>query len=287
MQEKNVGTPCLWPWDVLHFLSENNLFLEWVADCPASASSTSKDTWLCLSIPVCLYLSPTPKVSQKLASKEYWQRLADCGEGFVEQLDLAVPDYTVPIVWHCDGVRVYKQQKAWIYSFSSAVRKGPSLTTKMISFILREPLMVKEKTNDMVGQVIGWIMRVLTTGKFPTADFWGNPWPCDSLAARRAGRWFANGWRAEFAAFKSDLEARVIVHKLTRNWMSNLICEHCFGGKLLPYGDFTDNAAWMDTELTHDQFLMINPPQKQSAWLKVRGWTKDRNLHEPWLPYLF
>jgi hypothetical protein len=33
--------------------------------------------------------------------------------------------------------------------------------------------------------------------------------------------------------------------------------------------------------ISHEEFLVLNPPHKQSAWGAVAGWTKDRNLEEP------
>eukprot|EP00439_Symbiodinium_sp_Y106_P037149 s7437_g4.t1 len=142
--------------------------------------------------------------------------------------------------------------------------------------------MLKPDTHDEIGAIIAYVMRVLMTGMFPDVQWDGAPWPEKSLEFKRAGQPFAGGWRACFAAFKADLEARAMVHKMVRNWSCNSICEHCLASKLpeLSYGDFSDGASYMQFMLTHDEFLELNPPHRQSSWINVPGWTKDRNLDD-------
>ena len=120
--------------------------------------------------------------------------------------------------------------------------------------------MVKPATHDDVGTLIAYVQQVLMTGMYPDTQWNGSPWPKNSVEAGRAGKPFAGGWRAYFAAFKSDLEARALVHKMVRYWNSNSICEHCLASKLpqLSYGDFTDGAAYMQYMLSHDEFLELN-----------------------------
>ena len=162
-------------------------------------------------------------------------------------------------------------------------RKGRSIDTKMLTLLFREHDMNKPGTHDDVGYLIGWIMKVLRSGKFPSLDMSGKLWPQGSPESTQAGKCFAGGWKCEFAAFKADLEARVIVHKLVRNWASNSICEHCLASKkpALNYANFRDDAPFLDHIFTHSEFLLLNPPDRQSAWTCVRGWDKDRNLDDP------
>ena len=143
--------------------------------------------------------------------------------------------------------------------------------------------MIKPATHDDVGYLIGWIMKVLQSGTYPMTDVSGKEWPKGSAARACAGKQFAGGWRCAFAAFKADLEARVIVHKLVRNWASNSICEHCLASKKPPllYTNFRDDAPFLGHIFTHEEFLMLNPAGRQSAWTSVRGWDKDRNLDDP------
>ena len=200
---------------------------------------------------------------------------------FYQKLGLRKEDWPhcIPLSWHVDGVKVYRSQKAWVYSFGCCTRKGASIDTKLLFLLFREQHMVKPATHDDVGTLIAYVQQVLMTGMYPDTQWNGSPWPKNS----RAGKPFAGGWRAYFAAFKSNLEARALVHKMVRYWNSNSICEHCLASKLpqLSYGDFTDGAAYMQYMLSHDEFLELNPADRQSTWTAVPGWTKDRNLEVP------
>ncbi|CAE7360777.1 unnamed protein product, partial [Symbiodinium pilosum] len=75
----------------------------------------------------------------------------------------------------CSGV--YKNQKCWVYSVSSAVCKGPVLQSKLVFCVVRESTNAKPKTNDRIGEVIGWICKCLQSGKYPDKDFDGKEWP--------------------------------------------------------------------------------------------------------------
>ena len=203
-------------------------------------------------------------------------------EEFIQDLDLSEPQRTIPLVWHCDGVKVFKNQKIWVYSYSSMVRKsGNALQNKAVLAIVRDSMLAKPHTHDAMGRLIGWICKTLATGKFPLTRYDGGQWPAGSVEALRAGKDFTSSkWKCVFSAFKGDLEARVQIHKLVRNYMSNLICEHCIAGKLVSYCDFRRDAPWAAVRFDHNTFLQLNPPSRQSSWLDVPGWTKDRNLED-------
>lgn len=211
---------------------------------------------------------------------EYWDHVGHLP--FYKELGLERSDHskTIPIAWHMDGVKVYKTHKAYVYSFSSLIRKGPSLDTKCLLLLVRDGDLVKPHTHNDIGILIGYIMKVLQTGKFPSTNERGEPFKTGSREATRAEQPFAGGWKCAFSAFKADLEARVMVHQLARNWAADSICEHCLASKTtdFSYGDFTDNAAYLDVMFDHHQFLLLNPPHRQSTWTNVRGWDKDRNL---------
>lgn len=253
----NKDTGIIWPWDYLNYFwnTENNKkFLTWIHD---------------------------PGCQSGLRCKEFWEHMEH--HPFHAKLQLNKEDYcrTIPIAWHMDGVKVYKTHKAFVYSFSSLIRKGPSLDTKCLLLLIRDGDLVKPHTHSDIGILIGYIMDVLSTGNFPEKDQSGQPFKEGTLEFSRAGHPYAGGWRCAFGAFKADLEARVMVHQLTRNWAADLICEHCLASKHpdgFSYGDFSDNAAYLECIFTHEQFLMLNPPDRQSTWSAVRGWDKDRNL---------
>ena len=200
----------------------------------------------------------------------------------MQDLGLSNFDRVIPMCWHTDGVKIYKTHKAWCYSFSSQIRKGPSLKTKRLFLCIRDGDCVKPYTHDDIALLIAYAMEVLETGLYPTRDHNGEPFPPDSREGRKAGTPFAGGWRACFSAFKADLEARVLIHKLVRNWSSDSICEHCLASKYreLSFGDFSNKAAYLEFLLSHEDFLRLNPPHRQSAWINVKGWRKERNLED-------
>lgn len=207
-------------------------------------------------------------------------------EEFFEELHLTDTSHTMPIVWHADGVKIFRNQKAWVYSYSSMVKKNDvAVQSKMVFIIMKDSAMSKPDAHDALGKIIGYVMTVLQTGLFPTVDHLGNPFPAGSIEAKRAGKPFAlssvqRPWRAAFCAWKGDLEARVQIHKLVRNYMSNAICEHCAASRTISFGDFSEHAAWRDCRFNHQQYLMLTNPSRHSSWLNVPGWTKDRNLDD-------
>jgi hypothetical protein len=70
-----------------------------------------------------------------------------------------------------------------------------------------------------------------------------------------AGSPFARQLLGAFAGFKSDLEARVLCHRLPRSYMHNFVCEHdlaCVHLAHLQYGDFRSTAGWRTSAITHE-----------------------------------
>ena len=249
-------TAVIWPWDFFDYLNSSGKFLQWVSDDPSQASARTT---------------------------EYWEHCE--GLDFFPRLGLSPNEYSscVPLFFHTDGVKIYKNQKAWVYSLSSTCRKGTSMSTKLAFLIMRENMVIKGKSHDAVGKLIGYMVDVMMTGCFPSVDHEGNVFPQGSPQSQRAGAPFASGWSMAFAGFKGDWEARVIVHKLTRYYRTTFICEHCMASYKpeFTFADFRLNANSQSKRFTHREFLMLGPPDDQSSWTHVRGWTKDRNLEDP------
>ena len=256
LKETNHSIAIAWPWDLLSWLHRKNHLLQWASNTPQADIVIAEN-------------------------RRYWRALGN--EESVQNLNLQNPEMTFPIFWHTDGVRVYKQQKCWIYSYSCANKKGPSLSSKLMMLLVREPLIWKPFTHDRIGELVGWIQRVLQTGRFPATDFNGDPWPAGSAEAGRANNLIAGGYMFAFSGFKGDWEARVVVHKLQRSYNHNNICEHCPASKLdtaFNYRNFALDAAYLDVCFTHAQFMIMTPEHLRSSWQSVPGWTKDRNLEE-------
>lgn len=245
-------TSILWPWDLLKWLWDSNHFLQWVSDEPSDASKQVEEYWS-----HCSHL-------------EFFKKL---------NLDPGKLRTTVPLFFHADGVKVYKAQKCWVYSFSSATRKGASTKTKLVIILLRENRIIREKSHDAVGKLMGYICDTLMTGCFPFFDSEGNRWPVNSIEASRAGHPFAGSWQCAFAGFKGDWEARVVIHKSKRNYNSIWICDHCMASRnpQFTFGDFRLEAACLRHRFSHDEYMILQG-DKQSAWRFVKGWAKGRNL---------
>ena len=189
----------------------------------------------------------------------------------------------VPLYYHTDGVKIYKNQKAWIYSLASATRKGTSIKTKFVFVLFRDSMVVKDATHDAVGKLVAYISETLRTGRYPMVDPNNHPWPAGSTQAAKAGKMFCGGWTMAFAGFKGDWEARVIVHKLSRSYRSKFICEHCMASynEQFTFCDFRLTASCLNLRFSHDDYLIMNSREKLSSWVAVKGWTKDRNLVDP------
>ncbi|CAE8650782.1 unnamed protein product [Polarella glacialis] len=133
-----------------------------------------------------------------------------------------------------------------------------------------------------VTQIIAWIHRVMLTGLKPATDHLGCEWPPGSRRAMEAGSPFARQLLGAFAGFKSDLEARVLCHRLPRSYMHNFVCEHdlaCVHLAHLQYGDFRSTAGWRTSAITHEDY-MITSESSMSPWAEVPGWRKERTLDD-------
>lgn len=253
----DCGVSILWPWDILTWLWESNNFLQWADDDPTTRGV-------------------------KARASEYWNNCV--GLDFYHRLGMQPADHdtTIPVYFHADGVRIYKAQKAWVYSMSSACRKGPSIKTKLVMVVLRENRMVRRATHDAVAILIAYACETLRSGRFPRTQQNGQAFPAGSVAAQRAGQRFAGGWKLAFAGFKGDWEARVVVHKSKRSYNSINICDHCLASRVsqFTFGDFRMDANCLNHRFTHEEYMILQGAQ-QSAWRFVRGWTKDRNLEDP------
>ena len=213
--------------------------------------------------------------------QDFWNHVKD--EDFVQSLDLSQPSKTIPLAFHVDGVKVYKNQKVWVYSYSSMVRKrGNSLENKTVLAIVRDSMLAKPHAHDAMARVIAFICKTLSTGLYPLCDWKGNPWPSNSREHALAGtplhvmmdgavhlRLSRGTWKLE-SWFTRWFETTWQI------WFVNIArLENCWA--MLTSGR---NAPWTSVRFSHQEFLDLNPPNRQSAWTNIPGWTKDRNLED-------
>lgn len=250
------GVAILWPWEFISCLYENGQLERWVSENPREAHDRCE---------------------------QYWKHSE--GQEFFSQLGLQPESYRTcaPLYFHTDAAKIYRNQKLWIYSCTSACHKGDiSTMSKLVIIVLRDAMIVKDASHDRVGETMAYICATLASGRWPQHDHRGNPFPTGSREYNRAGRYFANGWTCHFAGFKSDWEARAVVHKSTRWYACNFICDHCLASRdpRWTFGDFRVNhAECLKVRFTHSQYMVLQG-RRQSSWRFVKGWTKDRNLED-------
>lgn len=254
----NGPATVLWPWDALNFLWRSGHLEQWICDDPSVAAQTTVEYWA------------------HVQNLPFFQLLG---------LQDLQNHPCIPLYFHADGVKIYRSQKCWVYSLSSACRKGHSTKTKLVFITVREGSVWKEKTHDSIGKFVGYMCDTLQSGLYPAADEFGVPFSPGSEEHHRAGTPFAPGWRGAFFGFKGDWEARQMIHKLQRYYNSTWICEHCMASRRpeWTFGDLRPWAHCLSVRFTHEQFLMISAWNKRSSWRCVRGWTIDRNLEAAYM----
>ena len=126
--------------------------------------------------------------------RQFWEHVKHLP--FYDELGLESVDHkrTIPLAWHMDGVKVYKTHKAYVYSCSSLIRRGPSLDTKVLVLLIRDGDLVKPHTHNSIGKLVAYIMGVLRTGNFPLVDHEGIPFKPGQPEWEKAGTPFAWGW---------------------------------------------------------------------------------------------
>lgn len=195
----------------------------------------------------------------------------------------------VPTFWHSDGAEVYKDVDWTVWSWtSSMVRDVDSRDSKFLVCLVETQRLIPETSCKEITEFIAWNLQVLESGVYPSKDHKGRA--LSGRRARRAGNEIANGWRATFFGWQGDMKERVKMHRFTRNWQSNFMCERCLATKHLPETtpyDFGSGAAWRKTEVSHRTYVALTPEPQLSPWIAVRGWRLDRCsddlLHTVWL----
>lgn len=205
----------------------------------------------------------------------YWHEMR--GQPFVNNLGLEerMLSYTIPILWHEDGVETFKNFEVMLWSWSNALLRGhSSLDIKNVCCFLPVQFMVKGTSHQEVVTVIKWSIAALASGRWPERDHLGRPWGNKSWATRaqNAGKYLAAGWRGVPTGWKGDMKQRAAAHKFARNYSSNFCCDLCSASKVLPelsMGDFGPDATWRDTILSQQTYLLSTPERLQSPWSSV------------------
>ena len=103
-------TSILWPWDFLTWMWDSGVFLQWIADDPASAHQRNREYW------------------QQCAHLDFYKRL---------EMTADQHDFTVPLFVHADGVKIYKNQKG-LGVFNQQCKQERGIYQNQISSYLAE-----------------------------------------------------------------------------------------------------------------------------------------------------
>ena len=180
--------------------------------------------------------------------------------------------FTIPMGFHEDGVPKWHDESAVFWSWMTPLTTAASLVSRSC-IVGVSSSKVCRATRQSVLDILVWDLKSLRQGLWPASDHTGMPFPPNSLRGRRAGQPIAGPWRAVFAFWKGDQEAVVEAHRVRNHYRCNFICDWCYASKkiaYLAYGDFQDNANWVDTSC-------VDAPDP-SDWCAVEGYSRTRRL---------
>lgn len=143
---------------------------------------------------------------------------------------------------------------------------------------------VKAETHKLVASVVSWSMKIALDGSGPSHGYRGE----ELVGNRRglAGQSLADGLRFAYFGFKADAKARKECHTFDRSYQHNQICETCFaerpnkkGNPLLVFKNFADDAAYLMTELSHDEY--VQSTRTPSPWLEMPAFHVKTAFRDP------
>jgi hypothetical protein len=134
---------------------------------------------------------------------------------------------------------------------------------------------------ERVAAFFAWNFQVLQDGIMPTSGFYGEPLASHGTTAAP----LMDGFSCAFAFFKCDTKARVEANGFRNYYQCTHICDDCFATqpyagvlkkrklRLLLYFDMSASAAWLDTMISHELYMMHS--DYVSPWALVPGWRKE------------
>ena len=197
----------------------------------------------------------------------------------------------VPWFTHSDGGEVYRNKVHTVYSWSSPFSHNvDAKDAKLYIMMLDEMRDVHGMTEGQITDYLHYQDDVLRSGKHPFENSDGSPVTGHKL--KLAGEWLAGGYKACCVGWTGDLKEEMKVHQLCRNYNCNFMCKKCLGCRHKESGnayDFRANAFWIRERISHETYLATTPPDHQSPWVRMDGWTIYRNredeLHQIWLGF--
>ncbi len=152
-------------------------------------------------------------------------------------------DTTIPLLFHSDGVDIYRGTPFRVYQVASALAHNIDFEDgRSFSGAMDEHDCTTE-TDAAIAAYMEWNFKILESGVHPETDFEGNDWV--GFRKDRANRQLMGGWRASWFAWTGAAKEKVYQHKFHRNYMSTFMCEKCLCSNMpdTVYGyDFSPGA---------------------------------------------
>ena len=129
---------------------------------------------------------------------------------------------TVPLFFHQDGVEIFRDAEANIWSWGSALSSQNSADTKFCLGFVWEVAMPNKRVRFEVNQefckFIDWCLNICESGLGPQRGFYGEDFAPNSAHAALRGKVLFNGLRAIYAGWKGDGKARKNENNFARAW---------------------------------------------------------------------
>ena len=163
-------------------------------------------------------------------------------------------DKCIPLTLHADGVPIAGVGKSWsksvdIYSWTSLLSSGSTLTTQFLIYIMYSSLRIKEDGKDMfrtLDKKIAWSLYWLFIGKWPERDENNQ-----EMHYPKKGKELAGGYYATLWGVRGDLE--FMYKHFNFPWFTSAtpcgICQANTSDK--PWTDVRSTAAWKATVHTN------------------------------------
>ena len=175
----------------------------------------------------------------------------------------------IPLGIHGDGVQYMQIHRAGgkgldVLSWSSLLTKGPTKLSYWIMFLVVKSCVKIAGlgcTWVKVWKVLAWSFEALAKGKWPQADWEGQPFAEDTIDFQKKGQDLADGYCGVILLLKADLEF-LASHFQLNHTSSNFPCCLCKADRQMTSRPWTDcrlQAAWRETSWTKDSWAAEHP----------------------------
>ena len=185
----------------------------------------------------------------------------------------------LPLTVHTDGVEVFTNIEYNSWSLSCPFSIGDIMDKHMLLLVVPEAGMktvhARRGVHKQVAEVLKWSFRARMHGIMPSVGPEGK-----TLTGRRgelALHPLCGGFRGVYFNWNADAKARWQCHNFSRNYMSNLVCDHCYAGKgskhvskHLYHGNYSPDAYWRRTLVSQNDYMASEP--LVSYYSCIEGW---------------